>query len=141
VGVQAVLLAVLGVAIIKPSAGAALGATGVLLVAAVAFVSVNHALAAWGGNIGRLVSLFLLVVTTVAALAYSSPGAFAALKPLSPVTPALEALRSVMTGHSPVVPLLLLVGWTIVSVAASGAAVVRSRTVRLKDMAAAAPRV
>ena len=141
VGAQALLLALVGMAIIKPSAGAAAGTIGVLLVASVAFVTVNHALAAWGGNVGRLVSLLFLVLTTVSALAYSSPTLFSTLKTFSPIPPSLDALRAVLTGYSPVVPLLLLVGWTIVGLAVSGVAILRSRTVRLKDLAAAVPRV
>lgn len=134
VGLQALLLAVVGGAIIKMPLGVTLGVAAVLALAAVAFVAVNHALVAWGGQVGRLLSLVFLLVTGVSALAYSSPGVFGALRPLSPVSPALDAVRAVMTGFSPVVPLLLLVAWVLVGLSASAAAIMRSRTVRLKDL-------
>lgn len=134
VGLQALLLAGIGGAIIRMPIGVTLGVAGVLALASVAFVSINHALVAWGGAYGRLLSLFFLLVTSVSALAYSSPGVFSSMRSLSPLSPALDAVRAVMTGFSPMVPILLLVAWSLVGLSASALAVMRSRTVRLKDL-------
>lgn len=137
VGTQALLLSALGAGIMGLSVPTAFGVAGVLLVAGAAFVAVNHALVAWMGNVGRLLSLFFLLITTVTAIAYSAPGIFDTLRPLSPLSPALDAVRSMMTGHSVALPLLTLVGWGLIGAIASGAAIVRSRTVRVATLMAA----
>ena len=97
---QTAVLTALGSAFLSlgPAPTAALFA--LLLLAGLAFTTVNHALAAWGGSWGRLVSGAMLLVTTVTALTYTAPGIFEALRPLSPVSPALDAVRAVISSHS-----------------------------------------
>ena len=133
---QAVALGVLGGRVLGLDAGRTVGVVAVSLVAAAAFVAVNHALAAWFGTKGRVASLVFLLITVVSAVAYSAPGSLSALRPLSPLSPALDAVRMMMTGHSATLPLLGLVAWLLVAVAASWVAVARSRTVKLDALAA-----
>ncbi len=128
---QGLLLTALSVGVLGLDAPRALGVAGIALVAAAAFVAVNHALAAWFGVKGRVASLVLLLVTVVSAIAYSAPGVFDALKPLSPLTPALEAVRMMMTGHSATLPALALAAWLLAGLGASYLAVARSRTTSL----------
>lgn len=136
VGAQGLALAALGAGVLGVDAAGAVGIALVASVAAVTFVLVNHALAAWFGTKGRVASLVFLLVTVVSAIAYSAPGALSALRPLSPLSPALDALRMVMTGHSATLPVLGLVAWLIAALGASWVAVARSRTVRLAALPA-----
>lgn len=136
VGVQAVLLAGLSAAVAGLGWGTGLGlALGALLIAGT-FVACNQALAAWFGTRGRVVSLALLLVTVISALAYSAPPAFDALKMLSPLTPALSATRAIMTGQSPTLSLLGVAAWGLLGLGAVWAATIRSRTVNLSAVSA-----
>lgn len=137
VATQGLALSALGAWVVGLDAARAVGVAGVALIAAAAFVAVNHALVAWFGTTGRVVSLAFLLVTVVSAVAYSAPETLGALRPLSPLSPALDAIRMVMTGHSASLPVLGLVAWLLAAAAASFIAVVRSRTVKLAALVAA----
>ncbi len=132
---QTAVLTALGSAFLSlgPAPTAALFA--LLLLAGLAFTTVNHALAAWGGSWGRLVSGAMLLVTTVTALTYTAPGIFEALRPLSPVSPALDAVRAVISSHSVALMAVTLVGWTAVGLLAGAARIIRSCTVSVKELA------
>ncbi|MGM0385251.1 MAG: hypothetical protein ACQERF_04620, partial [Actinomycetota bacterium] len=128
---QALLVAVLGAVIVDLPLARSLGLALVLLVAAATFALVCHALIGVFGTGGRIAALVMLLVTTVLAVTSTAPGLFDALRPLSPLSPALDAVRAVMTGRSPVLPVLLLATWFIVALGASAIGVARSRTIPL----------
>lgn len=135
--VQAAILSALGAAYLGlgPAKGAAL--FGTLVLAGLAFAAVNHALAAWGGLWGRVVSGVFLLVTTVTALTFTAPGVFDALRGLSPLSPALDAVRAIITWHTPALMLVTLAGWLALGVVAGAIRTVRSRTVSVKALALA----
>ena len=135
--VQAVLLGVLGAASGSLDLPHAAGLTGALLVAGLAFTTVNHALAAWAGVWGRLVSGAMLLVTTVCALTFSAPGIFATLRPLSPLSPALDAVRAAATWQSGALMIVTLIGWGLLGLLAGAWRIARSRTVSVKSLALA----
>jgi len=134
---QALVLTALGSAFLSLGVASTAALFGVLLLAGLAFTTVNHALAAWGGVWGRLVSGAMLLVTTVTALTYTAPGIFTTLRGLSPLSPALDAVRAVMTSHSVALMAVTLVGWTAIGLLAGVYRIVRSRTVSVKQLALA----
>ena len=139
VGVQAVLVAVIGQLALDLSAPKFAAMTGMLLLAGMAFVVVNHALVAWFGGAGRLISVAFAVATAGAALTAAAPGIFDALRPFSPLTPALDGIRAIITDSSAATTsALALVGWLLVAGAASAIAVVRQRTTTLEELVAGA---
>lgn len=123
---QAVLLTALGSAWLQLGAGTTLG-LGLLLVASgLAFVAVNHALAAWSPLWGRLAAGVLLLLTLVPALTGAAP-VLDALRGLSPASTSLDALRELLTGRDLNATLLALVGWTIAGMLLGAVQVARSR--------------
>ncbi|HSK32532.1 MAG TPA: YhgE/Pip domain-containing protein [Propionicimonas sp.] len=138
IAVQALLVAGLGQFGLDLSPQKWFAVAGVLLVAGITFVVINHALVAWLGGIGRMVSVLFAVLTAAAALIGSAPGVFAALRPFSPLTPALDAVRAIVTESSgAVTSTLTLVGWLLVAVLASSVAIARRRTTTLVAVVAA----
>lgn len=138
VGAQAVLMAGLAQFGLDLSWQKWLAVSGVLILAGLTFVGINHALVAWWGGIGRLVSVLFAVVTTAAALTGAAPGVFAALRPFSPLTPALDAIRAIVTESSgAVTSTLVLVGWSILAFTFSAIAIARRRTTTLSAVLAA----
>ena len=138
VGVQALVVAGLAQFGLDLSWQKWLAVTGVLLLAGATFVVINHALAAWLGGLGRLVSVLFAVLTTASALVGAAPSVFAALRPFSPLTPALDAIRAVITESSgAAASTLTLVGWLLVALIASAVAVARRRTTTLAAVLAA----
>lgn len=135
--VQAAILAALGGAFlgVSPAKGAALFAA--LLLAGLAFAAVNHALAAWAGVWGRLVSGVFLLITGVTALTFATPGVFDTIRGLSPLSPALDAVRAILTWQTPALMLVTLAGWLAVGVLAGAVRILRSRTVSVKQLALA----
>ena len=86
---------------------------GFLVLAGMAFVLVNHSLAAWLGNVGRLIAIAFAVITTVTAVTSAVPAIFDSLRPLSPLyscagRPAGPADR-LLPARPPAV--FTLVGW------------------------------
>ena len=135
--VQSAILAALGSAFlgVAPAKGAAL--FGALLLAGLAFAAVNHALAAWGGVWGRLVSGAFLLVTAVTALTFTASGVFDTIRGLSPLSPALDAVRAILTWNTPALMLVTLAGWLTVGVVAGAVRILQSRTVSVKQLALA----
>ncbi len=139
VGVQAVLVAALARFGLDMSPQEWLAVTGVLLLAGATFVVVNHALVAWLGGLGRLLSVLFAVLTTASALTAAAPAVFAALRPFSPLTPALDAVRAILTGSAGVsISTLTLVGWLLIALTASAVAIARRRTTTLAAVLAGA---
>ena len=138
VGVQALVVAGLAQFGLDLSPQKWLAVTGVLLLAGATFVVINHALVAWLGGLGRLISVLFAVLTTASALVGAAPALFAALRPFSPLTPALDAIRAVVTESSgAAVSLFVLVGWLLLALVASAVAVARRRTTSLAAVLAA----
>ena len=138
IAVQAVLVAGLGQFGLDLSLQKWFAVAGVLVIAGLTFVVINHALVAWLDGIGRVVSVVFAVLTAAAALVGSAPGLFAALRPFSPLTPALDAVRAIVTESSgAVTSTLTLVGWLLMGVLASSIAVARRRTTTLSAVLAA----
>nr|NLI50456.1 hypothetical protein [Propionibacterium sp.] len=135
--VQAAILAALGSAFLGLSAGKGAALFGALLLAGLAFAAVNHALAAWGGVWGRLVSGVFLLVTSVTALTYTAPGVFDTLRGLSPLSPALDAVRAILTWQTPALMLVTLAGWLAIGAVAGAVRILRSRTVSVRQLALA----
>lgn len=137
VGTQAILVAALSRFGLDLDWREWLAITGVLVLAGITFVVVNHALVAWWGGLGRLVSVALAVLTTASALSGAAPAVFAALRPFSPLTPALDAIRAILTESSgAVTSTLTLVGWLLVALTASAVAVARKRSTTLSAVVA-----
>ncbi len=129
VSAQAVLVTVIGQFALQLSAGKLLTTAGLMLLAGLVFVVVNHALAAWFGNAGRLVALGLAMLTLASALTSAAPAVFGALRSFSPLTPALDAVRAVVTeSGAAATNTFLLLGWLVAGLAASAIAIVRHRT-------------
>jgi putative membrane protein len=109
------------------------------VLAGITFVVVNHALVAWWGGLGRLISVVFAVLTTASALIGAAPAVFAALRPFSPLTPALDAIRAILTDSSgAVTSTLTLVGWLLLALTASSVAVARRRSTTLSAVMAGA---
>lgn len=121
-GVAAVAGPVMGLGV-----GRSFGVLGVLLVGGVMFALVNHALAAWMGNIGRFLALLMAALTLAGALTSAVPGVYDTLRPLLAPVPVLDAVRAVATGGSLSGPLLGIVAWGLVAGIGSGLAVARRR--------------
>lgn len=135
--VQAGLLTILGSLALHLEMGESIALLGVLALAGVTFAAVNHALAAWAGVWGRLVSGVMLLVTAAAALTYTAPEVFTALRPLSPASPALDATRAAITSTNGALPAVILAGWLCAGLLAGAYRVIRSRTVSVKALALA----
>lgn len=135
-GVQAVLLGVIGGAIMRLPAGTIAALVAVLLVAGAAFVAVNHAVVALFGGWGRMVLLALSVVAVAAGLTSGVPSAFGWLANLSPVTPLLDAVRSLAAGAALTEPVGALLLWLIVGLGAGYVAIARHRQLTVAQFAA-----
>jgi putative membrane protein len=108
-----------------------------MLLAGVTFVVINHALVAWWGGIGRLVSIGLVVLGAATSMTGAAPAAFGTLRAFSPITPALDGLRALLTGSEGVATnTFVLVGWLLLGLLASAVAVLRARTTSLETLLA-----
>lgn len=129
VGIQAVVVTVIGQIALQLPFGKLMGLLGLMLVAGLAFVAVNHALVAWWGGTGRLISLAFAVLGLATMLTSAEPAVFGVLRVFSPLTPAVDATRALLTDSTGVATnLFLLVAWLVVGLAASAIAIVRNRT-------------
>ena len=136
---QALVLTGIGAGVLGLALPQAAALAGFLVLAGVAFVLVNHTLAAWFGNAGRLLAIAFAVVTTVGAVTSAVPGFFDSARPVSPVSPALDGVRALVTGASGAsAAVFTLLGWAVVALGASALAVVRRRTLRLREVPALA---
>lgn len=131
--VQAGILAIVAMAFGIPQG---LALVGVLLLASLAFISVNFALVALFGNVGRWISAGMVILTAATGLTSALPGWLAALEPLSVLSPALTGVKAVMTDQSVVSSLLALTGWLLLGIVGSVVAVLRARKVPATDLLA-----
>lgn len=136
---QAIVLTAIGSAVLGLALPKAAALAGLLLLAGLVFVLVNHALAAWFGNAGRLVSIGFAVITTVTAVTAAAPAFFGTMRDWSPASPALDGLRALITDAAGTpAAVFTLVGWGFLGLVGSLSAVLRRRTVRLSEVPALA---
>ena len=137
VGVQAVVVTAIGQFALQLPFGKLIGLLGLMLLAGLAFVAVNHALVAWFGGAGRLVALGLTVLTLATMLTSAEPAVFGVLRIFSPITPALDATRALLTESTGVATnLFLIVAWLVAGLAAGAIAIVRNRTTTIAALLA-----
>lgn len=137
VSVQAVLLGGLAAWAWDLNWQKTLTVTLVLLIAAVTFAVINHALVTWAGGFGRLISVAFAVVTSAATLAPAAPGALIALRAFSPLTPALDAVRAVVTeSDGAASSTFVVIGWLLIGLLASAVGIARQRTTTLAAVVA-----
>lgn len=135
--VQALLVSAVGQAFVRLPAYRWLSLTVLLVLAGVAFVAVNHALAAWAKGAGRIFGIAAAVVTAATALTSAVPGWLDVVRPLSPLSPAYDAVRAVVSGGPGVTgPVFLLIAWTLIGAVFTVAAILRARTVSPAALAA-----
>ncbi|MVA74662.1 hypothetical protein GC722_01230 [Auraticoccus sp. F435] len=138
--VQAVALTVVGQVVLDLSALRVVQLLGLLLLIGYAFVGINHALAAWFGGVGRIVSVTAVVLTAAGAIISAVPALFDAVRPFLPLTPALDAVRALLTGGTGLGDLLFaVVAWLLVAVCGSVLAVIRRRSVKPAALLRAQP--
>ncbi|MDR1768350.1 MAG: YhgE/Pip domain-containing protein [Propionibacteriaceae bacterium] len=136
-GAQVVLVAAAAEIALRLPAGAAVQVLLVLALAGGAFVFINHALAAWFGNAGRLACVVAAVLTAVFGLTGALPDFFNIVRGALPLTPALDALRGIVTGAAGVpANVAALVMWMAVAAVFSALSVARSRSVSLAALVA-----
>ena len=126
--VQALVLGALDGLVLNLTPTTGLALTAMLVLTGLAFVAVNHALAAWLGGLGRLLSLVVVTLAAAAGLISAVPSWFATVTSFTPLSPALEGVRAVDAGVTNVsgsVAWLLL--WLVVAAVASILSVVRHR--------------
>lgn len=140
--VQAVVLTILGQVVLDLSAAKVFGVLGMLLLGGAMFVVVNHALVAWFGGAGRVVSVALVTLSAAGALVSALPAFFDVVTPFLPLTPVLNGVRSIITdgtGIAPAVGMTLL--WLLIGLSASIGAVLRRRTASPDRLAKVLPAV
>ena len=127
---QALLVSAVGQAFVRLPAYRWLSLAVLLILAGVAFVAVNHALAAWAKGAGRIFGIAAAVVTAATALTSAVPGWLDVVRPLSPLSPAYDAVRAVVSGGPGVTtPVFVLIAWTLLGAGFTVAAIMRARTV------------
>lgn len=137
---QAVALTVLAAIVLDMGPGKGFATLAFLLVAGMAFVLINHALVAWFGGWGRLISGVLAAITAAAGLLSAVPAIFDVLTAASPLTPVLHGVRAIVTDSSGVTEFVLgTVGWLVLGLVASVLAVLRARTVNLAGLLKSKP--
>ncbi|WP_432559451.1 YhgE/Pip family protein [Granulicoccus sp. GXG6511] len=127
--VQAVALTVLGQIVLGLSGAKTLGVLAMLLLGGAMFVLVNHALVAWFGGVGRIISVALVTLAAAGGILSALPALFDVVIPALPLTPVLNGVRAIITdgtGVTGAVGMTLL--WLLIGLAASVGAVVRKRT-------------
>ncbi len=126
--IQAVVFGLVDAAIIGLSVGRGAGLTAMLVLIGLTFVTVNHALAAWLGGVGRLLSLVVATLGAAVGLISAVPGAFSTITSFTPIAPALDGVRSIVAGVTNVSgPVAWLVLWLVIAAVASILSVVRHR--------------
>lgn len=132
---QAVALTVIGQIVLDLSAGTVLAVFGLLILGAAVFTSINHALTAWLGGAGRIISVAMVTLTAAASIMSATPTFFHSLAPFSPLKPILDALKIVISGGSGLTGAVgMALAWLIVGSAASIASVVRHRQATPDDL-------
>lgn len=131
VALQALALWGILLATLHPSAGHGAGLLGVLLVAAVSFTFVNHALAALFGWAGRLVAVAVATLAVAAGMSAAVPALLSPLASILPVSAAARAAATVAAGGADATGnILTLIAWAVVALVASVAAVLAGQRIR-----------
>lgn len=129
--VQAVALTVVGQVVLDLAPVRVLQLLALLLLIGFAFVGSNHALAAWLGGVGRIISITAVVLTAAGSIISAVPALFDAVRPFLPLSPALDAVRALLTdGTGLSNQVLTVVAWLLVAICASVLAVIRRRSVK-----------
>lgn len=129
--VQAVALTVVGQVVLDLAPVRVLQLLALLLLIGFAFVGINHALAAWLGGVGRIISVAAVVLTAAGSIISAVPALFDAIRPFLPLSPALDAVRALLTdGTGLTDQVFAVVAWLLVAICASVLAVIRRRSVK-----------
>lgn len=139
VAVEALVLGVLGSSVMKLSFGTGLRWTALVALIALAFVLVNHTLAAWLGTLGRVISVVAVTAAAAVSVTAAVPGIFGWVHDATPLAPALSGLRNVVAGESPVSAVGALIAWSLVALLLSYLAVAKKRTLSVKQYLAGHP--
>ncbi|GAB3711312.1 YhgE/Pip domain-containing protein [Mariniluteicoccus flavus] len=139
--VQALALTVIGQMVLGLSLFKTLSVLALLLLGGAVFVAVNHALVAWFGGAGRIISIVMVTLTAAAGIISAVPWFFDAITPILPLTPVLNGVRAIITdapGVTGAVGMSLL--WLVVALVASVGAVMRERTMSPEKFARMLPK-
>lgn len=124
-GILGVVLGAVAGLIGEVSVGVMVGMACVGAVAGLSFVFLNHALAAWLGNIGRALAGVLLGLTIVMGITAGTSAWVRGLGILSPIENAADLLRAFMAGGSVGGLMLGMLIFGAIGVAASAATALR----------------
>lgn len=126
--IQAIALTIIGQIVLDLSAAKVTQVFLLLLLGTATFTTLNHALAAWWGGFGRVISVLFVTLTTAGGIISAVPTFLSSLAPLSPLTPLLNALKIVVTDGSGLTGAIgMTIGWLLLGLGASVAAVLRHR--------------
>ncbi|GAA1999420.1 YhgE/Pip domain-containing protein [Brevibacterium samyangense] len=135
--VQAIVLSAISLLVLDTGFFDTLRLFAFALLGAAAFVAVNHALVAWCGGVGRVISVVFVVLAVAGSVLGAVPGFYHAVAPYLPLTPFMDGITSIATGVGGIggAAASLLV-WALVAMAASVVAVARQRTLSPAALAA-----
>lgn len=138
--VQALVLGLVSGGLLDLSAGSTAKLTAVLALSGLAFVALNHALAAWWGQAGRAVAALLAVLTGIVGITTAVPSALTALEGFSPLHPALAGIRgAIAEGPGVTGAIGMALFWGLLALALGHVAVARSRQLKASQVAVRRP--
>lgn len=137
--VEALVLGAIGSSVMKLSFGTGLRWIALVALIALAFVLVNHTLAAWLGLFGRVLSVVAVTAAAAVSVTAAVPGVFGWVHAATPLDPALSGLRDVVAGESPVGAVGALIAWSLVALVLSFLAVAKKRSLSVKQYLAGHP--
>lgn len=138
--IQAIALTIMGQAVLDLSAVKTFGVLAMLLLGAAMFAVVNHALVAWFGGLGRIISVALVTLSAAGGILSALPVFFDIVTPLLPLTPVLHGIRAIITDGSGVTAAVgTTLMWLLIGAAASIGAVLRRRTISPEGYARLVP--
>lgn len=110
------------------------GCAALLVLTAVAFTAVNHALAALGG-VGRFGAMLVAVLALAGGFVAAVPAALGQISSVLPTAPAQDGLRAVVEGTAPSGGVVLgLIAWALSGLVVTFLAIERGRTVRATSL-------
>lgn len=132
---QGIFVAAMFQPLLELDAGGRAGFAAVTALTGIAFATVNQALNAVFGGMGRFLSMIVALVLIGTSVIATAPDVLDAAFRVMPTSPAASALHTVVTSGvgvaAPVVGLLL---WTAGSLVATILAIARSRTVSVRQL-------
>lgn len=138
--VQALVLGSVSGGLLDLSAESTAKLTAVLAISGLAFVALNHALAAWWGQAGRAVATLLAVLTGIVGITTAVPSALTALEGFSPLHPALAGIRgAIAEGPGVTGAIGMALFWGMLALALGHVAVARSRQLKASQVAVRRP--